>query len=87
MFNKELNQVVYVLRDRVNGHGESISNIWTKFREFEEKINALYKRDYHGFSRPKVDILEDNTGDTECAVWESISKLQKRIEELEGKKK
>ena len=87
MFNRKLEQVVNILRDVVHDHGNSICNIWIKFRESDDRINSLYKKDYHGFLRPKVDILWDENNDTECAIWESMSKLQKRIKELEGKKK
>ena len=71
-----------------NGNIEQDLNmIYRSIEELENKMSSLYKKDYHGFLRPKVDILADNTNDTECAVWESMSKLQKRIEELEGKTK
>ena len=66
---------------------QDLNMIYRSIEELENKMSSLYKKDYHGFSRPKVDILADNTNDTECAVWESMSKLQKRIEELEGKRK
>ena len=66
---------------------QDLNMIYRSIEELENKMGSLYKRDYHGFLRPKVDILADNTNDTECAVWESMSKLEKRIEELEGKKK
>ena len=66
---------------------QDLNMIYRSIEELENKMSSLYKNDYHGFSRPKVDILEDNTNDAECAVWESMSKLEKRIEELEGKKK
>ena len=66
---------------------KDLNMIYRSIEELKNKVSSLYKKDYHGFSRPKVDILEDNTNDTECAVWESMSKLEKRIEELEGKKK
>ena len=66
---------------------QDLNMIYRSIEELENKMSSLYKKDYHGFLRPKVDILADNTNDTECAVWESMSKLQKRIEELEGKKK
>ena len=87
MFNRKLEQVVNILRDVVRDHGNSICNIWIKFRESDDKVNSLYKKDYHGFSRPKVDILEDNTNDNESEIWKFMSNLEKRIEELEGKKK
>ena len=64
-----------------------LNMIYRSIEELENKMHNLYKVDYHNFLRPKVDILEDNINDTECAVWESMSKLEKRIEELEGKKK
>ena len=66
---------------------QDLNMIYRSIEELENKMSSLYKKDYHGFLRPKVDILADNTNDTEYAVWESMSKLQKRIEELEGKKK
>ena len=66
---------------------QDLNMIYRSIEELENKMSSLYKKDYHGFLRPKVDILTDNTNDTEYAVWESMSKLQKRIEELEGKKK
>ena len=66
---------------------KDLNMIYRSIEELENRMSSLYKNDYHGFLRPKVDILEDNTNDTECAVWESMSKLEKRIEELEGKKK
>ena len=66
---------------------QDLNMIYRSIEELENKMSSLYKKDYHGFLRPKVDILADNTNDTECAVWESMSKLQKRIEELEGKTK
>ena len=65
---------------------QDLNMIYRSIEELENKMSSLYKKDYHGFLRPKVDILADNTNDTECAVWESMSKLEKRIEELEGKK-
>ena len=66
---------------------QDLNMIYRSIEELEKKMSSLYKKDFHGFLRPKVDILADNTNDTECAVWESMSKLQKRIEELEGKTK
>ena len=66
---------------------QDLNMIYRSIEELENKMSSLYKKDYHGFLRPKVDILADNTNDTECAVWESMSKLEKRIEELEGKEK
>ena len=65
---------------------QDLNMIYRSIEELENKMSSLYKNDYHGFLRPKVDILADNTNDTECAVWESMSKLEKRIEELGGKK-
>ena len=72
---------------RLDNIDRQIDGIYNAYNDLFSKVNSLYKKDYHGFSRPKVDILADNTNDTECAVWESMSKLQKRIEELEGKTK
>ena len=63
-----------------------IDGFYVPYNDLFSKVNSLYKKDFHGFSRPKVDILEDNTNDVEMAVWESMAKLQKRIEGLEGKK-
>ena len=75
------------LFDWNNSVERDLNMIYRSIEELENKMSSLYKKDYHGFSRPKVDILEDNINDTECAVWESMSKLEKRIEELEGSKK
>ena len=64
-----------------------LNMIYRSIEELENKMHNLYKMDYHNFSRPKVDILEDTTDKFEQSVWIEMSKLQDRIEELEGKKK
>lgn len=49
------------------------------------KVNNLYKNDFHGYLRPKVDLLSDNLGDFETNVWNKMGELQKRVEKLEKK--
>ena len=66
---------------------KQIDGFYTSYNDIFSKVNSLYKKDFHGFSRPKVDILEDTTDKFEQSVWIEMSKLQDRIKELEGKKK
>ena len=47
---------------------QDLDMIYRRIEDLEKKMSSLYKKDFHGFSRPKVDILGDNTNDTECAV-------------------
>ena len=86
-WNSNIEQDMNSIYRKIDKLEKQIDGFYTPYNDIFSKVNSLYKKDYHGFLRPKVDILADNTNDTECAVWESMSKLEKRIEELEGKKK
>ena len=66
---------------------QDLNMIYRSIEELENKMHYLYKKDHHGFSRPKVDILEDGCDKFEQSVWIEMSKLQDRIKELEGKTK
>ena len=71
----------------VNDLKRRIDGFYAAYNDIFSKVNSLYKKDHRGFSRPKVDILEDGCDKFEQSVWIEMSKLQDRIKELEGKKK
>ena len=75
------------LFDWNNSVERDLNMIYRSIEELENKMHNLYKKDFHDFSRPKVDILEDGCDKFEQSVWIEMSKLQDRIKELEGKKK
>jgi len=59
--------------------------MWRQINNNREKVNNLYKNDFHNYPRPKVDLLSDNLGEFETNVWNEMRELQKRVEKLEKK--
>lgn len=67
----------------IKGLRQSVDNVFSLFRNINDKVNHLYMADHHGTTRLKVDMLSDDCGRSAEKIWIKMGELQRRIEELE----
>ena len=53
------------------------------YNDTHNKLKNLYTEDFHGTSRPKVDIVEEDRMDDNTRIWDRVTKLESRIDDNE----
>ena len=49
------------------------------YNDTHNKLKNLYTEDFHGTSRPKVDIVEEDRMDDNTKLWDRMMKLEKEM--------
>ena len=69
----------------VNDLKRKIDGFYAPYNDMFSKVNGLYKGDEYGTLRPKVDILQDWFEDSRRSSYDTIEKVEDRLDKLEEK--